>query len=173
MAHYILVIVAIIVPFAVFQYLSSDIKIAGDTKYPMAICFVPEMQYIPEIDSWNPNDNEIQVNNEQKDALLADWAKKRQWCSEQIDPTMVKALSRWGVESMTTYDKVAAFADNMSFTAVSEYKEHCKIVFLGVIEELPSHSPIVQRNLILYLLYDSRSKEIIRATVTIRGEASE
>jgi len=138
--------------------------------YPVGLCFAREMDYLPEVDSWQ------QCSTGVYDSItrlaVADWQKKCGFVQSQVTPQLVASLSQWAKEQMKEYDSVPDFC-NVALTAVREFKDHGKIVLEGTLDTLPSHSPIVTRWLKVYTIYDIHNEAITRATITIKGEILE
>jgi hypothetical protein len=143
--------------------------VPGRSQYPLALCFVPEVDYIPEVDDWPSH----QVDPDEVTRALSDWKKKSRWVEARITPEVVKSLSGWAQREMTQYNSVPAVS-KVVLKPIAHHKRHRKILLEGTIDTLPSHSPgIITRWLKIYLIYDIDSRKIIRATVTIRGQKLE
>lgn len=138
--------------------------------FPIGICFIREMDYIPEVEGWDVCSTE--VSDEDIKKALSEWEKHVQWVESQVNPEIVKELSLWAKEEMKEYDSIAPLAQ-ATFKPIRIYKKYPKITFEGTIDTLPTHSPIVTRWLKIYFIYESINKTILRATVTIRGEKLE
>ena len=133
-------------------------------------CAVPEMGYIPEVNSWEP----CKPNDFADDAanVRTEWKRLAPWVATRVTPELARSLSRWARTQMGKYERVSPL-EKVDFKPVHSHKQHGKIVLEGTVDELPSHSSVVNRWLKLYLLYDTRSKSILRVTATIRGERLE
>jgi hypothetical protein len=141
-----------------------------DPEFPVAICFVPEMQRVVEADNWpRAEDDALAAHTA---AARADWQKRRPWIEMQVSPATVRALSRWAKPQMAGYERVPDLQD-LELRPIAADAKRGQVCFEATADTLPSHSPIVQRWLKLYLVYEPQSKTIVRATVTIRGEAQE
>lgn len=139
-------------------------------QYPLSICFVREMEYMPELNGWESCSKE-DYKEEVKKALV-DWEKKCTWVETRITPELARELSRWAIKEMKNYKKVSPLS-KVKFIPVRFNPDHRMIVLEGTIDTLPAHSPIVTRWLKIFLVYDTVNKEIIRATITIKGEILE
>lgn len=142
--------------------------VPSKSQYPLALCFVPEMEYIPEVDDW-PRD---QADPREVAQALQDWSERSRWVEAQITPEVVRSLSGWAQREMTQYGSVPSVC-KVALKPVACHKQHRKVLFEGTIDTLPTHSSVVTRWLKIYLIYDIDSRKIIRATVTIRGQKLE
>ena len=143
---------------------------ADHTAFPMGLCLIPEMDFIPEVDGWTPCKPDEYQNQIQR--VTSAWKERSDWVQKRLTPDVVKELSRWGKLQMQKYRTVPDLAA-VKLVAITVDNKHHKVVYSGTIETLPSHSPVVTRWLKLYLLCDEQSGEILRVTITIRGEAQE
>ena len=164
----ILVILLLIIP----GYSKPSKKKKPDTvkQYPISICYVREMEYIPELNGWQACSKDDYAK-EVKNALL-EWEKVRPWVEKRVTPKKAKALSQWAIKEMEKYTKVSPLS-KVKFIPVRFNEDHRMIVLEGTIDTLPAHSPIVTRWLKIFLIYDTINKQIIRATITIKGEILE
>ena len=164
----ILIISLMIIP----VYSKPKKKKKSDTvkQYPISICYVREMEYIPELNGWEACSKDDYVK-EVKNALL-EWEKVRPWVEKKVTPKKAKKLSQWAQKEMEKYTKVPPLS-KVKFTPVRFNEDHRMIVLEGTVDTLPAHSPIVTRWLKLFLIYDTINKQIIRATITIKGEILE
>ena len=139
-------------------------------QYPLSLSFVREMEYIPELNGWESCSKDDYKDEVKK--ALADWEKKRAWVETRITPEIARGLSRWAIKEMVNYKKVSPLS-NVAFIPVRFIPDHRMIVLEGTIDTLPAHSPIVTRWLKIFLIFDTINNEIIRATITIKGEILE
>ena len=137
---------------------------------PIGICFVKEMDFIPEYDSWSLCTTEVlkEITNDMHVA----WKKAVPEVEKLLTPVMVQVLSQWAQEQMKEYDSIPSLS-NISFKPVREYNDQHKLVYEAIVDTLPTHSEIVTRCLKIYVLYEKALKSITRTTVTIRGEMLE
>jgi hypothetical protein len=140
----------------------------GKSQYPLSLCFVPEMDYIPEVDDWP----RVLVEPQEVVRALSSWHERRGWVDAQITPEVVRSLSGWAQREMAQYGSVPSVC-KVAVKPIACHKQHRKVLFEGTIDTLPTHSSVVARWLKIYLIYDIDSRRIIRATVTIRGERLE
>ena len=147
-------------------------KRPGDASpdVPVGFCITPEMMYIPEVADWPRC--EPDAVREQTQGALADWKGKRPWVEKRLTPELARSLSRWARKEMEAYRRVPPLA-KVDFQPVRHHKASRKLVLKGVVDTLPSHSPIVTRWLLVYLLYDEPTRSVVRMTVTIRGQILE
>ncbi len=138
--------------------------------FPMGLCLIPEMDFIPEVDGWTPCKPDQYPDQVRRVTSL--WKDKSDWVQRRITGNVVRELSRWAKPQMEKYRTVPDLAV-LNLSALAIDSKHHKIVFAGTIDTLPSHSPLVTRWLKLFLLCDEETGEILRATITIRGEAHE
>lgn len=137
------------------------------SKYPLNLCFIPEMEKIPEFNDWPEYSEEKYADN-----ALSDWEQKLKWVEKQITDSLVKALSKWAKTEMQNWHRIHSL-DSVSFKPCRISKDRSKVLFEGTVDTLPTHSQIVTRWLKLFLMYDINTQSIIRATVTIRGQILE
>ena len=138
--------------------------------FPMGLCLIPEMDFIPEVDGWTPCKPDQYPDQVRRVTSL--WNDKSVWVQQRVTGDVVKELSKWAKLQMEKYRTVPELAA-VKLSALAVDAKHHKIVFVGTIDTLPSHSPLVTRWLKLFLLCDEETGEILRATITIRGEAHE
>lgn len=143
---------------------------ADSERYPVALCLVPEMGYIPEVDDWEfcPADK----LPEDTAAARADWKRRIAWVSRHVTPELARSLSRWARPQMQQYRVVPPLAKS-TLKLVRRNPRRNKLVYEATVDTLPSHAPLVTRWLKVYLLYDTGSRKILRVTITIRGERLE
>ena len=148
----------------------SPQEAALTATYPMGLCFVPEMDYIPEVDTWEP----CNAEDYEKDFAFAmkDWAAKRYWVSTRITPQVVRSLSRWAKLQMEHFNLWPP-VPQIRFEVVGIDPDGRKLLLEGDVGVLPTHNPLVTRRLLLYLLYDRDTKLVFRVTATIRGDVKE
>ena len=137
---------------------------------PIGICFVKEMNFIPEVDSWSLCTTE--VSKDITSDMLAAWKKAVPEVEKLLTPVMAQVLSEWAQEQMKEYDSIPPLSA-ISFKPVREYNDQYKLVYEATVDTLPTHSEIVNRWLKIFVLYEKAAKSIIRTTVTIRGEKLE
>ena len=143
---------------------------ADHTALPIGFCLIPEMDFIPEVDGWTPcKPDEFQA---QIQVVTALWKEQSDWVHKRITPDVVKELSKWAKPQMEGH-RLVPVMQGVKLTALTVDPKHHKIVYSGTLETLPSHSPVVTRWLKLYLLCDEETGNILRVTITIRGEAQE
>ncbi len=136
----------------------------------IGICFVKEMDFIPELDSWSRCTTE--VSKKILNDMLIAWKKIVPEVEKLLTPVMVQALSQWAQEQMKEYDSIPPLPA-ISFKPVREYNDQYELVYEATVDTLPTHIDIVTRWLKIYVLYEKATKSITRTTVTIRGEKLE
>jgi len=142
----------------------------GDEAFPLALCMVPEMSYIPEVDDW-----EFCAADklpEHMATVRKDWKGRITWATKHITPELARSLSRWARPQMGKYKTVPPL-EKAELKLVRQHPRGNKLVYEATVDTLPSHAPLVTRWLKVYLLYDTGSKSILRMTVTIRGQRLE
>ncbi len=129
--------------------------------------FVPEMASFPEAawQSLDPNSSGQAIQN----AMLA-YIQHRDQVLTQITADQVRQLSRWAQTEMAGY-QMPAFT-SLTFQPTHTGPEN-QLLIESVLDTLPSHSPLVTRQLKLYLVYNPQKNIITKAIVTIRGWAEE
>lgn len=147
-----------------------SIPMDKEIEFPFSLCFVPEMEYIPEVDDWPICTTEAFAKESEK--IMESWKKHHSWVYRQLSPGHVKALSRWAQKQMKTYNQLPNFA-SMTFSAARCKKDQTKLVFDGTADTLPTHSKLVTRWLKIFIMYDLSTQSIIRVTATIRGQLLE
>jgi hypothetical protein len=139
-------------------------------EFPVGLSFAYEMAYIPEVDGWNkcpPGGFAVDSNK-----AAAAWDSLYSWVEKCCDNEAVKGLSRWAKKQTASYKRTRSFK-GLIFSPVRERSDQKKLVLRAVADILPTHSPVVGRCLILYLLYDRDIGSILSVTITIRGERRE
>ncbi|MBL1219186.1 MAG: hypothetical protein D8M59_17040 [Planctomycetes bacterium] len=152
---------------------------AGDDPedpWPAALCLVPEMSFIPALDTWPAVADAALPGHEQyQEVIEQDWNHRiRPWLQQRLTPSTVVALSRWAREEMLDLFVELPSFDDPAFVPITHHvKSHMIMYRLQLSPSLPSHSPLVTRSLMLFCLFDTERQEIVGVTVTIRGEAQE
>ena len=139
---------------------------SADVEYPVALCVVPEMNYVPELDSWSACRPDAFA--EHLPHVRSDWKTHSRWVAKRLTPELVRSLSRWARPQMAAYRAVPPLED-LQWKPVAVHEPHGKLVLEATVDTLPVHAPLVTRWLKLYLLYDMQGKSILRVTITIRG----
>lgn len=145
---------------------SAEPADSADVEYPLALCVVPEMNYVPELDSWSACRPDAFA--EHLPQVRSDWKTHRRWVAKRLAPELVRSLSRWAQPQMEAYRSVPSLED-LDWKPVAVHEPHGKLVLEATVDTLPVHAPLVTRWLKLYLLYDVRGKSLLRVTITIRG----
>ena len=145
---------------------SAEAPDSTDVEYPVALCVVPEMNYVPELDSWSACQPD--AFTEHLPQVRSDWKTHSRWVAKRLTPELVRSLSRWARPQMAAYRAVPPLED-LPWKPVAVHQPHGKLVLEATVDTLPVHAPLVTRWLKLYLLYDMRGKSILRVTITIRG----
>jgi hypothetical protein len=138
-------------------------------KMPPWLALVPEMMPIEgmRFGTMPPEDT---IAQQVKDART-DLEKKRPEIEKYVPPEIVVSLSRWAKSQMKGYHKVPSLAKVTWKPVGSDDKG--RLVLEGTVDTLPTHSPLVTRWLKVYLVFDGKTKEVLRVIVTIRGELLE
>ena len=137
---------------------------------PPALDFVPEMTRIPEVDTWATCEPESVAPHVFQAALS--WIRHRDHVARQLTPDRIYQMARWAHSETALYRDGQGLTDPR-FRAIRIGPEGRMLVLESRLEALPSHSPIVNRWLTLYLIYDMAARDLSRAIVTIRGHALE
>ncbi len=140
---------------------------------PVGISFIPEMDFIAEVDSWTLADTGKDVYAKDLKAALHNWESIKDWTASKITPPLVRSLSRWAKKEMTVYKKAPTLSKKITLTPVRKSNQDKKLLFEATLDTLPTHSSLVTRWLKLYLLYDQMTEKIVTVTITIRGEILE
>jgi len=138
----------------------------GDDAFPVALGVVPEMAYVPEVDSWSACQPDAFA--EHVPQVRSEWKTHRRWVAKRLTPGLVRSLSRWARPQMEAYRSVPSL-DALPWKPVAVHEPHGKLVLEATVDTLPVHAPLVKRWLKLYVLYDLRVKSILGVTITIRG----
>jgi len=148
----------------------TEAKKPAPAEFPLGVCLVHEMGYIPELASWKRE--KVDNADDHVKSVTEQWRKGAPSLEKVITAPLARRLSRWSRKQMAAYKKVSPLT-SVKFKCVRANAQQRKIVFEGTIDTLPTHSPIVTRWLRVYVLYDTASKAIVRTTVTIRGQILE
>jgi hypothetical protein len=97
--------------------------------------------------------------------------KKRPAIEKYVTPEVVVSLSRWAKSQMQGYRKAPSLA-KVDWKPVGS-DDKGRLLLEGTVDTLPTHSPLVTRWLKFYLIYDEKTREVMRVIVTIRGELLE
>lgn len=135
----------------------------------LEIALVPEMAPVPQA-AW-PFCPPESFPGDVKSAL-AEWAMIRGELAPKVTPEAVRVLSRWAKPQMAGYGKVPPL-ESAVFAPVAESPDKKRILLEATLDTLPSHSPLVKRWLKAFLVYDRDASCVVRAVVTIRGQAEE
>lgn len=138
--------------------------------YPMALRYVPEMEFITEADTWDKNipkldSSHISIVNKQ-------WEQKYTFAEDNISRSQIRKLSQWAKKEMRKFRRVPSLA-NLTFTPYAYLSSPKKILFRSTVASLPSHSDVVKRYLYIFIIYDEHSKKITETIFTIRGDLLE
>jgi hypothetical protein len=133
---------------------------------PIQVRFIPEMAAIPE-ETWERCDASQYKQVMQQVALV--WIDQREIILNQITDEKIQTLSRWAQKEMAAYQLPAI--KNQSFLATHIHTDN--LLIESVLDALPSHHPLVTRQLKLYLIYNRKHNTFTDAIVTIRGWAEE
>ncbi len=140
----------------------------GPPAVPVAL--VAEMEPIAGVDGGTPcGPGEFAAEAAQ---ALADWGAKRAYVERLLTAQKARELSRWARKEMAGYRRVPPLG-GVAFRPAFYHKDARRLVLEGVVDTLPTHSPLVTRCLKVYLLYDQGAQAIVKVAVTIRGELQE
>ncbi len=156
--------------FFLLVFLISPLKAENkknQNKVPIGVCFVNEMELIPEVDSWKSYREAI--DEEWKSGIKKVWKKRAFELQKYLSPQLVADLSGYSKELMKKYEEVPSLA-NVELTPITSFRGF--LVLKGTVDTLPSH-PLVQRWLEVYVICDKEGRRIHRVTITIRGERHE
>lgn len=134
------------------------------------VALVAEMEPIAGVDGGKPCGPGEFAEDVAK--ALTDWAGKRRSVQRLITAQRVRELSRWALKQMAAYRRVPPL-QAVAFKPIAHHAEARRLVLEGVVDTLPSHSPLVTRWLKVYLLYDCEKQVVVKVAVTIRGELLE
>jgi len=153
----------------------SPVPARGAATLPLNVCLVPEMGYIPEVNSWKHCSPSAHSEHTREAQKL--WPAKAAELKPVVTPDLARRLSGWAKEQMKDYDRVPPLENvKLKPVAVSGDEDSGRLyhlVFCGTVDTLPSHSSVVTRWLQVYVLYSVPGKCIQRVTVTIRGQRLE
>ena len=142
----------------------------SEADFPVGIAFVKEMAYIPEVDGWEKaKPGQFSVDSQKAGAA---WDTLSIWVQKQCAPQTVRGLSCWATKLMAGYKRTPPLK-KVSFIPIRIRPDQNKLVFEATADTLPSHEKTITRYLKLYLLYDISTGEIVRVTITIRGDRRE
>jgi hypothetical protein len=143
---------------------------AEKPSLPTGLCAVEEMQFIPEVDSWERCDPKAYADAVQNADKA--WPNEAKRIEGYVTPELAQRLSRWSKKQMEGYTHVPPL-EKIALEPVRHYPKGNKLLLRGTVDTLPTHAPLVTRWLQVYVLCDSSGKSIDRVTVTIRGERQE
>lgn len=143
------------------------------SDFLVGVSLIPEMDYIPELDSWLFSDTTKEKYTKDIQKAKADWKEKKTWLQGQINVATVKSLSRWAKIEMKKYKKVPTLPTDIKLKPIRQNEQDTKVVFESTLDTLPTHSSLVTRWLKVIVLYDRLTDKIIKVTFTIRGEILE
>ena len=142
------------------------------TVPPYGFCLIPEMDYIPEMESWvSCHTSGGDYAQDLKRATEA-WKKASEWAEKNITARTVTDLSRWAKKEMMNYTDVPPLGQIVWEPMTVNLRDK-RLLFRSVVEILPPRSVLLERRLELYMLWDSELNLMIRLTVTIRGSRFE
>lgn len=132
--------------------------------------FVPEMERIAQVDNGGYVPPEECVQESQR--VAQEWHTHFLWIQTRLSPQKVRDLSGWAKVQMQTYSAVPNLGE-LTLQPIAIKEEEHNLIFEGVIDTLPTHSPLVKRWLKLYLVYNLDRQEILSIYITIRGQVEE
>lgn len=147
----------------------------AETRLPLNVCLVPEMGFVPELRMWRWCSADTEPAATKKLSEL--WPTEATRLRSIVTPDLARRLSRWAKPQMEGYHNVPPL-EKVQLKPVatdrkSDDEQPSYIIFRGVIDTLPVHSPLVTRWLEVYVLYGVKSESILRSTITIRGQVLE
>jgi hypothetical protein len=143
---------------------------------PSWLDFVPEMERITDLDRgqndarWSAADDANHADDLRR--VQAEWKTKSPTIQALLTPERVQSLSRWAVKQMEGYTIVPAL-EKAQLQPVAADEKHGTILLESTIDTLPTHHPLVTRWLKAFVRYDTRGKNIVHVTITIRGQRLE
>lgn len=138
------------------------------TMLPMTA--VSEMEPIAEADHWRRLDEwPPEAPRERIESL---WNLAMPSVQARMSPRLFRELSRWAEGPMKAYDQTPSL-ESIEWKPRSVDQFGKRYVFAAIVNELPSHTPIVKRQIEMFLLYDAETNRLHRSIVTIRGVAHE
>lgn len=137
------------------------------TPSPFPVRFIPEMAPIPE-EAWERIDPTASGQTIQNATLT--YIQYRDQILSQITADQVRQLSRWAQTEMAGYQTPAFTHLTLQTTHIGPNNH---LLIETVLDTLPSHNPLVTRQLKLYLVYNPQQNTFTQAIVTIRGWAEE
>ncbi len=141
-----------------------------ESELPFDLCLVRELHHIPEVDTWTAC--EPTAFPEATRRVAAAWPAIARQVQPNVTPAVVRRLSKYARTQMEGYRKVPSLAA-VKLYPCTQHREGALVVFTGRVDVLPTHSPIVQRWLEVYVLYHSATDAVERVTVTVRGQVEE
>ncbi len=128
--------------------------------------YLPEMHSIPNEKVWHYTENDslsqrLQKSVEKENLLI------------EIKSDSIKEYSRWAQKEMENYQlqKEQFKPKEQKPYAIYEKKSHYILNY--IVEKLPTHSPIVEREVHLYLFMKKENLDVTEGILTIRGRALE
>ncbi len=170
---HILIISMLIIGYGINSSYADNGTPDRQSDYLVGVSYIPEMNYIPEIDSWLFCDTTKGKYDDDIKKAKEDWKEKQIWINNQLDVKIVKSLSRWAKKEMKKYKKVPALPKDIKLKPIRVSTKSTKVVFESTLDTLPTHSSLVTRWLKIIILYDQITESIIKVTFTIRGEILE
>jgi hypothetical protein len=143
---------------------------------PSWLDFVPEMERITDLDRgqndarWSAADDANHAEDLRR--VQAEWKTKSPAIQAVLTPERVQSLSRWAVKQMEGYTIVPAL-EKAQLQPVAADEKQGTILLESTIDTLPTHHPLVTRWLKAFVRYDTRGKNIVHVTITIRGQRLE
>ena len=160
----------IIIFYFIFTPLQLVCPMGEQSNFPIGLCVIPEMEYIPELDDWSSYDDKKDILNISE--ILALIKMKYPFLKKELTPDLIKSISRYAKKEMNTYQTIPPL-DTIKFLPKKVSSDGFKIVFEGIVDTLPSHSPIVTRWLKVFIVYNRATHSVIKAIITVRGELLE
>ena len=152
--------------------LSVFINVDAQNVPTFATRHIPEMEYMVELNKWEKCKSTF-LKSEDLAKIRKNWEKIVPLIKKNhISADAVKKMSRWAKKQMKKYKKISDIS-KLKFFPIRKYKKNNEVLLKAIVDVLPTHSPLVTRWFIIYILADIKTAAIKGVIFTIRGELLE
>ena len=118
-----------------------------------------------------------QLSEDELDSFTSTWINVRQAVAERITSTLLGDIARWAADETAGFSFPAGWIDSMPMYPLGSSADGARILFGQRSQDstldLPSHSPLVHRRVVLAAVFDRTDRVIPQIYVSIRGWVKE
>ncbi len=134
---------------------------------PLWLEYAPEMEPIPLVDEWK---SRVELNPEQMQKFQKTWVDNFGIVRDFLTPQRIQEISRWSRAEMKSYRYVTLQNPEKTIWKTVGHDENAtQFLRFAFLESLPSERGM-NRRLVAYALFDTRTGNINSIVFTIRSE---